>query len=401
MSRLTVGSIEGLTENSNVISVPTGHSLNVVDGIQVDGQYMTPYAGRKNLLHNGAMQVAQRGTSATVTTSGNYIFHTADRFGTYANGAGTFSQTIEDDAPAGFRNSLKHACTATQSPLSTGAGCYIAQAIEGQDLQHLNYGTASAKEMTLSFWVKSNIVTNYHTVVFHFKDGTNTYLLSKTYSVSAADTWEYKTISVPGSTIGSGILNNTSSYGMSIRFWLTAGTDFSGSGVTNSDWIQWTDNEDIAPFYDQDISTSGDYWQITGVQLEVGDKATPFEHRSFGEELALCQRYYEKTYNYEIVPGTAAQKGAVYISSTSNAYSDLCYNIEFSVSKRVPPTMTLYNTNGTSGNWTYQRSGVTSTTGPVWSTSWSGSHGGLLYLPVGAAYTAAFAYGHWVVEAEL
>jgi hypothetical protein len=294
MSRLTVGSIEGLTENSNVISVPTGHSLNVVDGIQVDGEYVTPYAGRKNLLHNGAMQVAQRGTSATVTTSGNYTFHTADRFGTYANGAGTFSQTIEDDAPAGFRNSLKHACTATQSPLSTGAGCYIAQAIEGQDLQHLNYGTASAKEMTLSFWVKSNIVTNYHTVVFHFKDGTNTYLLSKTYSVSAADTWEYKTISVPGSTIGSGILNNTSSYGMSIRFWLTAGTNYSGSGVTNSDWIQWTDNEDIAPFYDQDISTSGDYWQITGVQLELGDKATPFEHRSFGEELALCQRYYQR-----------------------------------------------------------------------------------------------------------
>lgn len=291
MSTLNVGDLQGLAANSNVISVPTGHSLNVVDGIQVDGEYVLPYVGRKNLLINGDMKIAQRGTSATVSTSGNYVFHTADRFGTYANGAGTFSQTVEDDAPAGFRNSLKHACTVTQS-LSSGAGCYIAQAIEGQDLQHLNYGTSSAKEMTLSFWVKSNVVTNYHTVVFHFKDGTNTYLLSKTYSVSSADTWEYKTISVPGSTIGSGILNNTSSYGMSIRFWLSAGTNYTGSGVTNSDWIQWTDNEDIAPFYDQDISTAGDYWQITGLQLEVGDKATPFEYRSYGEELSLCTRYY-------------------------------------------------------------------------------------------------------------
>ena len=400
MSKLTVGSIEGLTENSNVISVPTGHSLSVIDGIQVDGEYVVPYSGRKNLLINGDMKIAQRGTSASYGSAGTAPYHTADRWKTYANGTGSFTQSIENDGPAGFTKSLKILCTASAT-LSTGAGKFFAQELEGLDLQHLAYGTASAKTMTFSFWVKSNVVTDYHTVVFHFKDGTNTYLLSKTYSVSSADTWEYKTISVPGSTIGSGILNDTSAYGMSVRFWLSAGTDYTGSGVTNSDWIQWTDNEDIAPFYDQDISTEGDYWQVTGLQLEVGNKATPFEHRSFGEELALCQRYYEKTYNYETVPGTAATKGAVYNSSTSNAFSDLCYNIEFSVSKRVPPTMTFYRTDGTSGNWNYQRSGVTSTSVPVWATTWSGTHGGLLYQPVGAAYTATFNYGHWVVEAEL
>jgi hypothetical protein len=400
MSKLTVGSIGGLIENSNVISVPTGHSLNVVDGIQVDGEYVVPYSGRKNLLINGDMKIAQRGTSASYGSAGTVPYHTADRWKTYANGTGSFTQSIENDGPAGFTKSLKILCTASAT-LGTGVGKYFAQELEGQDLQHLAYGTASAKTMTFSFWVKSNVVTDYHTVVFHFKDGTNTYLLSKTYSVSSADTWEYKTISVPGSTVGSGILNDTSAYGMSVRFWLSAGTDYTGSGVTNSDWIQWTDNEDIAPFYDQDISTSGDYWQITGVQLELGNKATSFEHRSFGEELALCQRYYEKTYNYETAPGTVANQGAVYNSSTSNAYSDLCYNIEFSVSKRVPPTMTFYRTDGTSGNWNYQRSGVSSTSVPVWATTWSGTHGGLLYQPVGAAYTATFNYGHWVVEAEL
>lgn len=358
--------------------------------------------GRRNLLYNGAMQIAQRGTSASYGSSGSIFYHTADRWKTYANGAGSFTQSVEDDGPTGFTKSLKISCTASAT-LSAGAGKYFAQELEGQDLQHLAYGTASAKTMTFSFWVKSNVVTDYHTVVFHFKDGTNTYLLSKTYSVSAADTWEHKTITVPGATVGSGILNDNSAYGMSIRFWLSAGTNFTGSGVTNSNWAQWTDNEDIAPLYDQDLSTSGDYWQVTGLQLEVGSEATPFEHMAFGDELVRCQRYFEKSFDYGTAPahntgGLCLHPNGGSLGCGGNTYGRL----EFAVSKRAAPTMRIYDSQAShpaNQNWWRSYSGCSSGTAVTTGFSWTFTENrGVGYCQYSTGATYGF---EWTAEAEL
>ena len=290
MSRLTVGSIEGLTENSNVISVPTGHSLNVVDGIQVAGEYMTPYAGRRNLVYNGAMQVAQRGTSTSsiAVAPGNY--YTADRWLTRNNPQiGVWTQSIESDAPSGsgFVKSLKMLCTTAESSPSATDLLALQQRIEGQDLQHVKKGTSNAESLTVTFWVKSNVTGTF---IASIEDPNTPRYYSKSYTISVADTWEKKTIVFPPDTTGA-VPNNTSP-GLNLWLMLAAGGDYT-SGSPNTAWAGFVAG-DFAAGQTNLASAVNNYIQITGVQLEVGDKATPFEHRSYGEELALCQRYYQR-----------------------------------------------------------------------------------------------------------
>jgi hypothetical protein len=308
MSRLTVGSIEGLTENSNVISVPTGHSLNVVDGIQVDGQYMTPYAGRRNLLYNGAMQVAQRGTS-TPTSSGGYF--TADRWKTENTSLGGWTQSVENDAPtgSGFRQSLKMLCTTADA--SPAANDYLAlrQSLEGQDVQQIKKGTSAAEQLTLSFWVKSNVTGTY---VTRLKDEDNARNCSASYTISASATWEKKTIAFPADTTG--VLDNDNAASLFVEF-LLAGASAYNNDPLQTTWGAEGTAANIAAGQTNLASAVNNYWQITGVQLELGDKATPFEHRSYGEELALCQRYYQRitaggTYG-RVAIGQAYTTGAV------------------------------------------------------------------------------------------
>jgi hypothetical protein len=287
MSRLTVGSIEGLTENSNVISVPTGHSLDVVDGIQVAGEYMTPYAGRRNLLFNGAMQVAQRGTS-TPTSSGGYF--TADRWKTENTSLGAWTQSVENDAPtgSGFRQSLKMLCTTADA--SPAANDYLAlrQSLEGQDVQQIKKGTSAAEQLTLSFWVKSNVTGTY---VTRLKDEDNARNCSASYTISASATWEKKTIAFPADTTG--VLDNDNAASLFVEF-LLAGASAYNNAPLQTTWGAEGTAANIAAGQTNLASAVNNYWQITGVQLELGDKATPFEHRPYGEELERCKRYYKR-----------------------------------------------------------------------------------------------------------
>ena len=138
------------------------------------------------------------------------------------------------------------------------------------------------------------------------------------------------------------------------------------------------------------------------VQLERGQRQTPFEHRPIGLELQLCQRYYEKSYSTDVVPATNTLKGSQYVSATSDLYGNMAHIIVFSVEKRAVPSMTFYTGGGTLGSWTYTRSGVSDTnTSMNWTSDWSGTSGGLIFGAVGAAYTPARIFGHWVAEAEL
>ena len=237
----------------------------------------------RNLIINGAMQVAQRGTS--VSNAIGAAYNTTDRFQDIFGLLGTWTSENSSDAPDGFSNSHKLTCTTAAPSPAAGTFAIMSHMIEAQNLQRLAYGTSSAKTMTLSLWVKSN-KTGGASVDMYQPDNSNR-LWSAAYTINSANTWEYKTFVVPADT--SGLINNDNGQGLGVSFWLNSGSDFTG-GSHQTTWAAYTAvNRNV-----NNLGVGGavnDYFAITGVQLEVGDTATPFEHRSYGQELALCQRY--------------------------------------------------------------------------------------------------------------
>jgi hypothetical protein len=246
-------------------------------------------AGRRNLIINGAMQVAQRGTSATSVNSSGY--YTVDRFsfteGSAGNGTVTMSQ--ENDAPEGFGKSVKFAVT-DAATLSGGQNVLLRTRLEGQNLQQLKYGTSNAQSITLSFWVKSSLTGTY-TVGFnsHNTTASSGIRYFKGYTINATNTWEYKTLTIPAQTTNT--IDSNKSQGLDLEWMLDSGPDDIVSPST-----AWANTGIFAGVTNQVnfMATSGATWQITGVQLELGKVATPFEHRSYGEELAACHRYFQK-----------------------------------------------------------------------------------------------------------
>ena len=250
----------------------------------VEAAMTTQIGGRRNLIINGAMQVAQRGTSAAGVTSNGY--HTVDRWYTQLNSAGTWTITQETDAPDGFGHSMKYLCTSGFTQVSQTRLLPIYY-FEGQNVQQLKYGTSDAQPVTLSFWVKCN-KTGVGQVNARNVDANR--INGGTYTVNSANTWEYKTITFSGDTVSS--ITNDNTVGFWIEWWLVSGSDFDTGSVPTS--YEFRNNSDRDAAGTLDLDATNDYWQITGVQLEVGDTATPFEHRSYGEELAACQRYFQK-----------------------------------------------------------------------------------------------------------
>ena len=282
MSTIKVNSIKNTSTNDGGIAIDnSGH-------VQVDGQQL-PTAGalgHRNLLINGAMNVAQRATSKTGITLSEHP--TVDRMVLGVSNCGTWTSTQESDGPTGFSNSFKMLCTTADASPAANDFAVFQYFFEAQDLQHLNYGTSDAVPVTVSFWVKSNKTGNASFAALQFDASNRTF--SKQYTINAANTWEYKTITIPADA--SGQIDDDNDKGLLIEWWCNSGTDFSsGSHPTT-----WTAQDDT----DRNATNIGigqavnDYFQITGIQLEVGEKATSFEHRSYGDELARCQRYYIK-----------------------------------------------------------------------------------------------------------
>ena len=247
-------------------------------------------APNRNLLYNGAMQCHQRGTStASITTSGYY---TADRWNTVFNGAqGTWTQSVENDGPtgSGFTKSLKMLCTTADASPAADDIVRVDQVLEGQDLQRIGKGTASAQSLTLSFWVKSNVTGTY---IATLQDQDNIRAVSTSYTVSASATWEEKTITFPADTTGAFDKDNAAS--LRLILWLGAGSNRT-SGTLATAWEAST-AANLAVGQTNLAAATNNYWQITGVQLEVGPVATGFEFKSYGLELRECQRYYQ-TFN--------------------------------------------------------------------------------------------------------
>jgi hypothetical protein len=251
----------------------------------------------KNLLINGAMQISQRSTSETGRTVSGY--YTADRWHMLiANpllpSEGTWTQSIENDAPSGseFRRSLKMTCTTANSTLDAGDQLVIQQRLEGQNLQAIRKGTSNANQLTLSFWVKSGTVTTGSDVfIVELQDNDNTRFVSASYTIDTVDTWEKKTITFPADT--SGVLDNDNAFSLAVNFWLAAGSNFTGGTPLQTSWgtainTRATGQVDLSA----GAVAATNYWQITGVQLERGPTATEFEVRPYNLELKLCQYYY-------------------------------------------------------------------------------------------------------------
>jgi hypothetical protein len=232
----------------------------------------------RNRIINGDMRIDQRNAGASTTGTNTLVFP-VDRFASFVDTDGTMTFQQSSTAPAGFNKSVVATTTVVDSSLASNQRAVFLTRIEGFNIADLAWGTASAKTVTLSFWVRSSLTGTFGGAL------TNTSRSYPfTYSISVADTWEQKSITIPGDT--SGTWNSTNGFGIQVGFGLGCGTDFSGTANA------WTSGDlNSATGAVSVIGTLDATWYITGVQLEVGSVATPFERRPYGTELALCQRY--------------------------------------------------------------------------------------------------------------
>ena len=255
---------------------------------QING--MTPTAdslqGFRNRIINGGMVIDQRNNGASVSNTGATVF-SVDRWKTLGTSAsGVYSIQQDTNAPVGFSNSLKFTVTTTDTSLTGGDRYSVHQPIEGYNISDFAFGTAAATDVTVSFWVRSSVTGTFGGAL---QNGDSTRSYPFTYAISVADTWEYKTVTIPGDTSGTW---GTGSDREGQLFWaLGCGPDRSG---TAGAWD--SANYQTAAGATNLMATNGATFYITGVQLEAGSVATPFERRPFGTELNLCMRYYYKNF---------------------------------------------------------------------------------------------------------
>jgi hypothetical protein len=263
---------------------------------KVEAPFVANNANFRNLIINGDMSIFQRATATTTVTSGEY--QTADRFKLYENTDGAYTAELEnlsvaDQATTGQRTALELNVTTADGTIGSSQFAAIYHPIEAQFLQHILYGTSAAKDLTLSFWVKSNKTGTY--CVAMDKNDNTAYRLPIEYTISSADTWEKKVIHISptaGSTslitASGAAMDNDNGTGMIVTFGLAWGSSYQG---TNNTWV--TGNAYATSNQVNWMDSTDNNFYITGVQLEVGDQATDFEHLPFDINLARCQRYCE------------------------------------------------------------------------------------------------------------
>ena len=254
----------------------------------------------RNIIINGGMDIAQRGTS-TASVSSGATFPALDRFKFYVVSGGTWTVSQDTDVPSGqgFAKSLKMDNTTANGSLSSGSLAQIQQGIEGQNLQYLKKGTSNAESVTLSFWVKSNKTGTY---ICEIRDTDNSRSISKSYTVSSTSTWEKKTITFDGDTTGT--LNNDNDKSFELIWWLLGGTDFT-SGTLQTSWGSQTNANRAVGQVNLADSTSNE-WYVTGVQLEAGTTASEFEFLPVDVNKRRCQRYYQQIVQNSYFAGARA-----------------------------------------------------------------------------------------------
>jgi len=342
-SQLATGSVEGYIQN-------TSSSF-----------------GFRNILHNGAMQIDQHNAGAnTSATYGSVSNYGLDRW-QVNNYNGTTSNSIYfqqvADAPPGFYQSLKVQCTNGVATSSNSVGRRnTGQYIEGNNIHHLNWGTANAKAVTLSFWAKSSLTGTFAVSLEEVNTISASYVT--TFNITQANTWQYFVINIPGPTIGSWV---TSSAGaLDVLFDLGQGSAISATSASQLNSWQAADLRGYTGAVHIG-DTTGATFQYTGVQLELGNQATPYEHRPFGIELAICQRYFETSFSYGTAPqsGLAQGNGQHMVMTAYTSSAGWVIGIKYSVPKRAQPVVTYYGNNSTgSGSlWGWYTTGWNTFTG--------------------------------------
>lgn len=297
-------------------------ALTDIDGQRL-GDSVAPKLSNRNKIINGAMQIAQRGTSFTGISSD--FKYPADRFKLNAE-FGTFDAVNSSTSPTGFSNSIKIDCTVTNtSPAATNEN-FVQYVVEAQDLQDLKYGESGAESITISFYVRSNKTGSYGIWIYS-EDGSRQY--ATTYSISAAeaDTWVKREITIPGDT--SGTINNDNGAGLNIRWYLGAGSSYAGTPAAA--WEAVGANRTTSLNFADDTANE---WFLSGVQLEVGNTATPYEHKNVADELIRCKRYYHRR------TAPAYQRPFNGLGVQTVYTSDMCFmNLNHEVEMRADPVL--------------------------------------------------------------
>lgn len=292
--------------------------------------------GFRNRIINGDMRINQRATAATTLNSFG-----ADRWPLAISSTGAVTVTTSTaTAPVGFTHSLYLDITTADTSIAATEFLGLNHAIEGFNVADLGFGTANAKTITLSFWIRSTTTGTY---CVSFVNGANNRSYVATYTVNVANTWEYKTITITGDTSGTWLTDNST--GLRVRFAFATGSNFQ---TTAGSWQTGDYTGTSAQTNLMALNTNEAY--LTGVQLEAGPVATEFERRAYGTELALCQRYYCKTYSITATPGGVTNAGN--ISTMALASGIAAANFVFPVEMRSEPSVTLINAvTGATGTW--------------------------------------------------
>jgi hypothetical protein len=312
-----------------------GDTANLED---ISSAYSSGPLSNRNLIINGAMQVAQRGTSFNHTS--NLSYYTLDRWRLESAGLDAFDLTLSQstDAPDGFGQSIKFQSNTNGTQTVSGTDyLLLAQKTEQQNIDQIAYGTSNAKQVTVSFWIKSSVTGSWFECgIRRTSSSVGTRSIFQGVTINSADTWEYKTFTFPADTTGTPtVAANAKAFDLFFSFHGLVG------GARTSEHGVWQTGNYVAGPYggtDSFLGTSGNTLYLTGVQLEVGDTATPFEHKSYGQELALCQRYYWRTSdagvgNFPLIQGVVSASSQ-YISSP----------ISFPVEMRAQPTCAINGT---------------------------------------------------------
>ena len=310
--------------HNDVKKFETAASGAIVSGILTATEIN--YTGSQNLSNrnkiiNGGMVIAQRTTSATVSTSATG-YKTVDRFSVSIGGNTVFVMSQSGDHPEGFSKSMKFDCTTAVASPAAGDSFRVLYKGEGYDVQDIGKGTSGAKPVTLSFYIKTNKTGNYQV---NWRDVTNSRMVCGTYTVNSPNTWERKVITFPTET-SNGELSNDNSAELYLEWWFIAGST-SNSGTAHATWDAYVNANRAANLNVSIGDHTDNVLYLTGVQLEIGSVATPFEHRSFHDDYLRCCRYYFG----------GATSGSVYYGSVYSSGNSMV-RVPHPVPMRTTPT---------------------------------------------------------------
>ena len=325
----------------------TIHGTNGITFNDGSTQNTRPAVGFRNRIINGDMRIDQRNAGAAITTQG----HPVDRFALSWAMDGAVSCQRSTTAPSGYRNSLAISVTAQDASIGASQSFQVLQKIEGNNISDLMLGTGNAGTMTLSFWVNSSKTGVYCCT---FANGAATRLLPVQYTINNANTWEQKTIAISGDTSGTWLSDN--GLGLYVIWNLALGSNYNAGSNNTWNTTQYGTANQV-----NFLDTNGATFYITGVQLEAGSTATDFERRPIGTELALCQRYYSKSYEDETAPGSATTLGLVFAGKLSASSYGYC-SVNYDVKMRGVPTINFWDGNGNASKFSYLTESAATTT---------------------------------------